>query len=209
MEMQNIASADAIETRAHFTIEAAPFRAAVEFLAKRIVERRNTIPILSNIALHAGPDGLRIVGNNLDQTATLDLAADVDGFGSFTVDAAALADVLKKMAKGASVTMKDDGGRVRVSGGRVAVNMPTLPVDDFPTLAPPIDENGHRFTLSAQLETARAKISTMEGRMEGLSEELMEMTGRALRAETALAATTARINGWPPAVARVTFGRAA
>lgn len=69
--------------------------------------------------------------------------------------------------------------------------------------------NERADTLSGELATARASIGAMESRIDEMAERMMDMTGRALRAETALAATTARINGWPPAVARVTFERAA
>ncbi len=69
--------------------------------------------------------------------------------------------------------------------------------------------NDRADTLSGELATAQATIATMQSRIDPLSEELMSMTGRALRAEVALAATAARVDGWPPAVAKVTFGRAA
>lgn len=63
-------------------------------------------------------------------------------------------------------------------------------------------------TLSGELASEREKIATMAERLDTLSGELMDWTGRALRAETALKAVEARANGWPPAavcIKSVTF----
>lgn len=150
METINIDATAATETRAAFTVELQAMRAAVDFLAKRITERRNTIPMLSHVAVHAGPDGVQLVGNDLDVMASLDVAASVESMGSFTVDVASLADCLRKMPKGSIVSLADIGGKIALSSGRARMNLSSLPVDDFPILASPTGAIGHRFTLSAE-----------------------------------------------------------
>lgn len=68
--MQHVTNIEAAtESRAHFFMDRAPLAKAVAFMAKHIVERRNSIPILSNILIEAGPDCVTLMTNNLDLQA--------------------------------------------------------------------------------------------------------------------------------------------
>lgn len=136
--MENVAIeiAGAAETRAVFTIEAGTLHQAAKFLAGKVTERRNTIPILACVLIAADPAGtVTLTATDLDLQASIRLAADVESPGSFAVDVQALADTLGKAKKGCElVTITDAEPRAVLKAGRSRFNIPRLPVDDFPVL---------------------------------------------------------------------------
>lgn len=120
-------------------VEREPLLAALEFV-NRIVERRNTIPILSNVMLSpSDAGGLRLVGTDLDLQCEMDIEAAWEAPGSFTVAAAALRDVVKKAPAGSQMTLTAADGRLTVTAGRTRNTLAVLPVDDFPAIDFPPD----------------------------------------------------------------------
>ena len=67
-----------------FSIEKAVLNKAVS-QAQSVVERRNTIPILSNVLLEAGEGSLRLMATDLDLQINESVAAAVDQPGAITV----------------------------------------------------------------------------------------------------------------------------
>ncbi|WP_214429750.1 DNA polymerase III subunit beta, partial [Escherichia coli] len=61
----------------------------------RVVERRNTIPILSNVLLRAGGTGLELRATDLDIEVTESVPADVTDAGATTVPAHILHDIVR------------------------------------------------------------------------------------------------------------------
>jgi DNA polymerase III subunit beta len=150
MQHESIDIATATPLGARFTVERAPLLNAVAFMAKRIVERRNTIPILSNIAFSVDAGAVRLSCTDLDIQAVTVLQCDVEAPGAFTLDAGTLHELLKKVAADSLVTLAFDDGRVNVHAGRIRSRLAALPIDDFPVIAHPIGVDCHRFTLSAE-----------------------------------------------------------
>ncbi len=144
MQIDTIETAGAEVARATFTMSPADLSAAATFLAKRVIESNNPVPILSTILIEAGLDGrVELVATDLDICARLTLSGDVQSPGAVCVDAAVFADVLAKVRKGGSgfVTIEDGGGRVAVKSGRTRAFVPTMPAADFPVrLGTPTDE---------------------------------------------------------------------
>lgn len=99
----------------------------------RVVEARNTIPILSNLMLTAAGGGLAVMGTDLDIVATAAAEADVATNGSVCVDAKLLSDIAKK-AGADTITMTLNDGRLIVKSGRSRFALATLPAEDFPDL---------------------------------------------------------------------------
>lgn len=121
------------------TIERAPLAAALALLV-RGVTRRNTIPILSNVAISADDTGngmLRFLVTNLDQQILIDVPAYVDAPGALTCDAAALADIVRKCPAGARVELMHhvDAGKVSIVAGRARSAIGVMPRHDFPAVA--------------------------------------------------------------------------
>ncbi|OYX44961.1 MAG: DNA polymerase III subunit beta, partial [Alphaproteobacteria bacterium 32-64-14] len=70
-----------------------------------VVERRNTIPILSNILMVAEGDKLSLTATDLDIEATDAAPAEIKKAGSVTAPAQTLFDVVRKLPEGADVTL--------------------------------------------------------------------------------------------------------
>lgn len=100
----------------------------------RVVEARNTMPILGSVLLTATADRLTVAGTDLDILATASAEATVTAPGSVCVDARLLADIAKKAAD--SVSMSLDGDKLIVKSGRSKFTLATLPAADFPDMAP-------------------------------------------------------------------------
>ena len=66
----------------------------------RIVERRNTIPILSNVLIEARDGQLTLKSTDLDLEATESAPADVAQAGATTVPAHVIYDIVRKLPEG-------------------------------------------------------------------------------------------------------------
>ncbi len=115
----------------------------------RVVERRNTIPILSNVLLRADAGSLRLKATDLDLEATETLAADVAVAGATTVPAHVIYDIVRKLPDGAQVSLETTGDATQmlIRSGRSRFTLQALPESDFPDLA--AGDLPHRFSLRA------------------------------------------------------------
>src|SRR6201992_26663 len=85
-----------------------------------VVERRNTIPILSNVLIEAAKGELKLTATDLDIEIVEALPADVLRNGSATAPAHMLYDIVRKLPDGAPVQVEllsSEGGRLAVSAG--------------------------------------------------------------------------------------------
>lgn len=115
----------------------------------RVVERRNTIPILSNVLLRAEGGSLLLKATDLDLEVAERLPADVGLGGATTLPAHILYEIVRKLPDGAQVSLETDGeaGQLRLRSGRSRFNLQSLPDSDFPDLA--AGELSHSFNLAA------------------------------------------------------------
>ena len=100
-----------------------------------VVERRNTIPILSNVLIEAGEDGIRLMATDLDLQINETVEANVTESGSTTVPAHTFFDIVRKLHEGSQVELIAAEGRMQVNAGRARFTLATLPRDDFPVIA--------------------------------------------------------------------------
>ncbi|HVL72775.1 MAG TPA: DNA polymerase III subunit beta [Beijerinckiaceae bacterium] len=134
------------ETRCALKMERAPLLAALSGLAK-VVERRNTIPILSHVRLSAGRDGLTLAATDLDVAMTATVPAEVAGAFDTTVPAQLLHDIVRRLPEGAQAGLEHDGAALKLVAGRSRFTLQTLPAEDFPDLA--AGDFPHRLELPA------------------------------------------------------------
>jgi DNA polymerase III subunit beta len=133
-----------------------------------VVERRNTIPILSNVLIEAREDGsIRLMATDLDLQVDESVPATVSQPGATTVSAHTLFDIVRKLPEGSQVELTAAEGKMQVVAGRSRFNLSTLPRDDFPVIAE--GELPTRFELPAAtlrqiIEKTRFAISTEETR---------------------------------------------
>jgi len=101
------------------------------------VERRNTIPILSNVLLSADGDRLTFSATDLDMEIVDEAVAQVDQPGQITAPAHTLYEIVRKLPEGADVSLSFTGEdpRLTVAAGRSRFNLPVLPAGDFPVMS--------------------------------------------------------------------------
>ncbi|RUX96473.1 DNA polymerase III subunit beta [Mesorhizobium sp. M7D.F.Ca.US.004.01.2.1] len=135
----------------------------------RVVERRNTIPILSNVLLSAEGASLEMKATDLDLEVTEATPAKVERGGATTVPAHLLYDIVRKLADGAEVMLKtdEDGNAMTVTSGRSSFRLQCLPQSDFPELS--AGSFSHIFRLDSValrglIEKTQFAISTEETR---------------------------------------------
>src|SRR3954468_15113954 len=133
-----------------------------------VVERRNTIPILSNVLIEAREDGsLRLMATDLDLQVDETVQANVTQAGATTVSAHTFFDIVRKLPEGSQVELSAAEGKMQVVAGRARFNLSTLPRDDFPVIAE--GDLPTRFELPAAtlreiIEKTRFAISSEETR---------------------------------------------
>ncbi|WP_112320786.1 DNA polymerase III subunit beta [Oceanibium sediminis] len=105
--------------------------------AQSVVEKRNTIPILSNVLLEAEGDTLSFRATDLDIEVVDRAPAMVLSAGAATVGAHTLHEIVRKLPDGAMVELEYDAtaGRMNVRAGRSNFSLATLPREDFPVMA--------------------------------------------------------------------------
>ena len=118
------------------TIERAALLKALGHV-QSVVERRNTIPILSNVLLTAGRDTLAFSATDLDMEIVDEAPALVETPGQITAPAHTLYEIVRKLPEGADVALSftGDDPRLQVQAGRYKVNLPVLPAGDFPVMS--------------------------------------------------------------------------
>jgi DNA polymerase-3 subunit beta len=115
----------------------------------RVVERRNTIPILGNLLVKADSSKLAFKATDLDLEMTETISAEVGPPGSTTVPAHMFYEIVRKLPEGAQIVMESSGDRavMAIRAGRSRFTLQTLPESDFPDLA--AGEMTHTFKLAA------------------------------------------------------------
>ncbi|WP_406852417.1 DNA polymerase III subunit beta [Brevundimonas sp. BH3] len=134
-----------------------------------VVERRNTIPILSNVLLTAGRDRLSFAATDLDMEMVDEAEAQVNVEGQITAPAHTLYEIVRKLPDGAEVSLSYSGDdpRLVVAAGRSRFNLPVLPAGDFPVMSN--EATGVRYTLPKEdlarlIDKTRFAVSTEETR---------------------------------------------
>ena len=129
----------------------------------RVVESRNTIPILSNVKLSAVLGQLRVTATDRDIVATDAAPATVELEGDICVSSKLLADIAKK-AGGDTIEVSLDGDIVKVKAGRSQFKLASLPADDFPDLDEGDFDASFDIDLASLFAPAAFAISTEETR---------------------------------------------
>ncbi len=118
------------------TIERAALLKALGHV-QSVVERRNTIPILSNVLLAADAGVLAFSATDLDMEIIDQAPAAIEAPGQITAPAHTLYEIVRKLPEGAEVELRytGDDPRLQVSAGRSRFNLPVLPAGDFPVMS--------------------------------------------------------------------------
>ena len=135
----------------------------------RVVERRNTIPILANVLVRAEKSALSLKATDLDLEVIESIAAEVAPAGSTTVPAHMFYEIVRKLPEGSQVVLESSSDRavLAVRAGRSRFTLQTLPESDFPDLA--AGDMTHKFMLAGAdlkrlIDKTQFAISTEETR---------------------------------------------
>ena len=99
-----------------------------------VVERRQTLPVLSNLLVNVGAEGVSFTGTDLEVEMVARTAAENLEAGEITIPARKLFDICLALPDGVKVKVEQSGERVSVSAGRSRFTLSTLPASEFPVI---------------------------------------------------------------------------
>ncbi len=115
--------------------------------AAKVIQRRNTIPILNNIRIAAEGSQITVTATDLEIEIRTMAPAGVDVPGAVTVPADHLLDLIRRMPDGSQISFElEPDTRLSMRCGRSHTRLPTLPASDYPDIAP--GEMTHRFDIA-------------------------------------------------------------
>lgn len=114
----------------------------------RVVERRNTIPILSNVLIRADAGELHLKATDLDLEMFEKTPAVVEQSGATTVPAHMLYEIVRKLPGGSEVMLSvdSDSSTLKLASGRSQFTLQMLPVEDFPDIS--AGDFSHSFSMA-------------------------------------------------------------
>ncbi|HET8563537.1 MAG TPA: DNA polymerase III subunit beta [Candidatus Binatia bacterium] len=119
-----------------------------------VVEKKNTMPILSNMLLTADANGIEIVATDLEIGLRGRYAAEVEKPGSVTVSAKKMYEIVRELPSEDIQIKVEDGNWVRIVSGQSQFKLVALPKDEYPAL-PDVAEEG---MIAIEGETLREMI---------------------------------------------------
>jgi DNA polymerase-3 subunit beta len=112
-----------------------------------IIERRHTLPILSNVLIDRVDHELSFLATDIEIQITARSTLEQSGEAqALTVGARKLVDILRALPEAAEVTLQQQDKRLLVKAGKSRFTLQTLPAADFPRLAKPVGEAA-RFSV--------------------------------------------------------------
>ncbi|AFL74755.1 DNA polymerase III subunit beta [Thiocystis violascens] len=114
-----------------------------------VVERRQTLPILSNLHLFAESGRVTMTGSDLEVEVKTDFAVETQHTGDATIPARKLIDICRSLGDGAEIRFRIGDDRCVITSGRGRFSLGVLPAADFPFMEPVND--GFQFTISESI----------------------------------------------------------
>lgn len=114
----------------------------------RVVERRNTIPILSNVLIRGEGGAVHLKATDLDLEVVEEVPAMVEAAGGTTVSAHILHDIVRKLPDGSEVSLDtSDGNTLALKAGHSRFSLQILPEAEFPDIK--AEDFSHSFSVPA------------------------------------------------------------
>jgi DNA polymerase-3 subunit beta len=156
----NVATTTVGLTDLKFRLVRDDFAEAVAWVA-RTLPARPTVPVLAGVLLAGSDDGLTISGFDYEVSAEVRLAAEIASPGTALVSGRLLSDITRALPN-KPVDVHVEGTRVSIACGSAKFSLPTMAVEDYPTLPTLPDETG---ALSADVFTeAIGQVAVAAGR---------------------------------------------
>jgi DNA polymerase-3 subunit beta len=129
--------------------------------AARTLPTRPSMPVLAGLVLEASDDSVTLSSFDYEVSSRVTIAADVQTPGRTLVSGRLLADITRSLP-GAPVQLSNEGTRVVITCGRSSFTLPTLPVEDYPSLPAMPDSSGD--IEAALFAAAVAQVAVAAGR---------------------------------------------
>ena len=100
-----------------------------------IVEKRHTLPILSNVLMEKDGERLTLLATDIEIQITTSTEAVGAEKAALTVAARKLQDILRSLPESAEVSLTLDDKRLQLKAGKSRFNLQTLPAEDFPRMS--------------------------------------------------------------------------
>src|SRR6184192_561974 len=126
-------------------------------LCQGVVEKRSTIPILSNVLLKAADGRLQIAATDLDVTILTSCAAKVSTPGGVTIEAKRLFDVVRSLPDDDVRVQMQENNQMLIESGTAKFRLLGLPAEDYPTLPTVTATESYTIPLD-ELKTMVAKV---------------------------------------------------
>ena len=149
-----------------------------------VVERRQTMPVLSNVLLAARNNRVSVTGTDLEVELVATSDANVQQPGDITVPGRKLLDIFRALPEKTAVTVATDGERISIKAGKSRFTLSTLPAAEFPI----VEEINAQQTLTLSQGDFRRLIDKTHFSMAQqdvryyLNGLLLETDGKILRA---------------------------
>jgi DNA polymerase-3 subunit beta len=114
-----------------------------------VVERRQTLPILSNLLMVAEKDRITLTATDMEVELVVSINKSVDIAGEITLPARKLLDICRTLPEKAQLNLEENGERVLLTSGKSRFTLATLPAKEYP-VTEPIQTNAE-FTISQKV----------------------------------------------------------
>lgn len=104
-----------------------------------VVEKKSTMPIISNVLLEASDKQLNLIATDLEVALKITVPAQVEEPGKITVSARKLYEIIREIPNPEIELSEGEGSRIRILSGRIFYNLFGLPAEQFPAL--PVHED--------------------------------------------------------------------
>lgn len=111
-----------------------------------VVERRQTLPVLSNVMITATPEGITLTATDLEVELQAHASFMVDEPGETTIPARKFMDICRNLPEGSDISFTTEDDRVTLRSGRSRFTLSTLPATEFPSVE--ANQFQHDFSLS-------------------------------------------------------------
>ena len=105
-------------------------------ITSSVVERRHTLPVLSNVLLSLRNNHLQLTGTDLEVEINARIPIENAEEGEITLPARKFLDICKALPEGASLELKVEDGKALIRSGRSRFSLSTLPANEFPNIEP-------------------------------------------------------------------------
>ncbi|MBK6597111.1 MAG: DNA polymerase III subunit beta [Proteobacteria bacterium] len=149
-----------------------------------VVERRQTMPVLSNVLIAVRNDQLSITGTDLEVELVASSSVTVQQPGEITVPGRKLLDICRALPEDTKITFSTEGDRVTLRGGKSRFTLSSLPATEFPV----VEEINEQQALTISQGELRRLIDKTQFSMAQqdvryyLNGLLLETDGKLLRA---------------------------